>query len=108
MPLPLLLSHLPKNGAGARVFQSRWVEKGLPVPTGTGAKGCYWEVKKVDLSFREGDGKPHAVVWGVGYWKGKRITPADKQMERIKGALKYAWKSEVMPVLPGQSSTSKA
>ncbi|GAA6014622.1 hypothetical protein JCM10207_006881 [Rhodosporidiobolus poonsookiae] len=97
--LPRLLSLLPRNGVGARVYQSRWQGKGLPVPSAAQPDdGCYWEVKKVRLRVDD-EGKVHGRAWGVHNWKGKRTTPADKEHEPIRGGLKYLWQSSVVPSL---------
>lgn len=66
--LPQLLAHLPHNGHGARVFQSRWAAKGLPTPSSTSAaSACFWEVRKTQAT--AGTTK----AWGVLYWKGVSI-----------------------------------
>ena len=53
------LARLPRDGVGARVFQTRWQSKGI--------QGCYWEVTKVKL---KDEGK-HGKAWGKLVWRGK-------------------------------------
>ncbi|GAA5985413.1 hypothetical protein JCM11641_000149 [Rhodosporidiobolus odoratus] len=97
--LPRLLSLLPRDGVNASVYQSRWAGKGLPVPTSASLEdSCRWDVSKVRLSVDE-HGKAHGRAWGVQYWKGKRITPADKEYEPIRGGLKYLWQASTPPPL---------
>ncbi|GJN89881.1 hypothetical protein Rhopal_002870-T1 [Rhodotorula paludigena] len=98
--LPQLLSLLPRDGIGASVYASRWAGKGLPVPTAASHEGdatCRWDVKKVRLVTK--DGRVTGRAWGVLHWKGKRVTPEDKEYERIRGGLKYLWQSAVPPPL---------
>lgn len=124
--LPRLLSLLPKDGLNAVVFQSRWAGKGLPTPSPSASSAindatCRWEVKKVRLAFRETENDKAQVAakaWGVLYWKGalalsfrgttelirlgyagKRVTPAEKEYEPIKGGLKYEWSALNTPPL---------
>ncbi|KAK4691235.1 hypothetical protein P7C70_g9397, partial [Phenoliferia sp. Uapishka_3] len=94
--LPQLLSHLPHDGLNSRVFQSRWIAKGLPTPSTSPSSlssACYWDVKSVKRT-EEG-----MKAFGVLYWKGKRVTPETKEFEPIKGGLKYTWETAVMPPL---------
>ncbi|TNY19941.1 phenylalanine ammonia lyase [Rhodotorula diobovata] len=98
VPLPRLLSLLPRNGLGASVYESRWAGKGLPVPTTAAPSSnetCRWDVKKVKL--HTDNGKIRARAYGVLHWKGKRITPQDKEYEPIRGGYKYLWQSAVPP-----------
>ncbi|KAL8278350.1 hypothetical protein RQP46_009242 [Phenoliferia psychrophenolica] len=93
-----LLAHLPHDGQGARVFQTRWAAKGLPTPTSSPASlasACFWEVKKTESKLVHDSLSTKA--FGVFYWKGKRVTPAEKEYEPIKGALKYPWSTAVLP-----------
>ncbi|GAA6029631.1 hypothetical protein JCM8097_000972 [Rhodosporidiobolus ruineniae] len=98
--LPRLLSLLPKNGVGARVYESRWEGKKLPTPSAaTPADGaCYWDVTKTRITV-DSEGKAHGRAWGVLTWKGKRVTPADKDHEPIRGGLKHLWRAEAAPSL---------
>ncbi|GAA5893838.1 hypothetical protein JCM8208_001257 [Rhodotorula glutinis] len=104
VPLPRLLALLPRNGVGASVYESRWAGKGLPVPTSSSTTAdndsgsCRWEVKKVKLHAGD-NGKLQGRAYGVQFWKGKRITPADKEYEPIRHASKYLWQSAVPPPL---------
>lgn len=82
--LPELLSLLPRNGVGAIIYQNRWKGKGLPTPlpasaspsplsplsSPENARTCFWEVKKVLLSF-DTVGRPRARAYGVLTWKGQ-------------------------------------
>ncbi|GAA6062796.1 hypothetical protein JCM10212_002165 [Sporobolomyces blumeae] len=99
--LPKLLSLLPKDGVGSRVYQNRWRGQGYPVPTSLNpddAQGkCYWEVVKSDLRINE-NGKPRGDAWGVKYWKGQRVTPADVEAQPISGGLKYLWQAASPPL----------
>lgn len=52
------LSRLPKDGIGARVFQTRWQSRGI--------EGCFWEVTRVTLKL---EGK-HGKAWGKLVWRG--------------------------------------
>ncbi|KAM0788847.1 hypothetical protein ACM66B_002932 [Microbotryomycetes sp. NB124-2] len=106
--LPRLLSMLPRDGVGASVYQTRWHAKGLPVPRGQHVdQACRWDVKRVRLDL-EGD-KVKGRAYGVMYWKGKRVTPADKEYEQIKGGLKYNWAAAVPPpALVQQQAANKA
>ncbi|GAA5848830.1 hypothetical protein JCM9279_002958 [Rhodotorula babjevae] len=110
VPLPRLLALLPRNGVGASVYESRWAGKGLPVPTTAAADdtaSCRWEVKKVKL--HSGDnGKLQGRAYGVHFWKGKRITPADKEYEPIRHASKYLWQSAVPPPLLVEQASQHA
>lgn len=69
--LPRLLSLLPRDGVGARVYQTRWRGKGLAVPTApldaptTGDGPCYYDVKRVRVNPKD-QGKVDA--FGVFYW----------------------------------------
>lgn len=73
VPLPRLLSLLPNDGVGARVYAARWAAKGLPVPTSSAeqqeASSCYWDVKKVRLAVTEA-GHVRGRAYGVLNWKG--------------------------------------
>ena len=70
VPLPRLLSLLPNDGVGARVYAARWAAKGLPVPTSTeDQSSCYWDVKKVRLAVTEA-GHVRGRAYGVLNWKG--------------------------------------
>ncbi|KAK4057959.1 hypothetical protein OIO90_001178 [Microbotryomycetes sp. JL221] len=95
--LPRLLSLLPRDGVGSSVYQTRWHAKGLPVPrrqpSDADDGSCRWDVERVKLN-HEGD-KVTGKAYGVMYWKGKRVTPVDKDCEEIKGALKYNWAAAV-------------
>ncbi|KAK4055627.1 hypothetical protein OIV83_000173 [Microbotryomycetes sp. JL201] len=87
---------LPRDGVGASVYQTRWHAKGLPVPRGHRVdETCRWDVKRVRLNL-EGD-KVTGRAYGIMYWKGKRVTPAEKEYEEIKGGLKYNWAAAVPP-----------
>ncbi|BGO90583.1 hypothetical protein NBRC10512_005303 [Rhodotorula toruloides] len=105
--LPRLLSLLPRDGVGARIYPRRWVSKGLPVPSvaighpqpAQDTKNCYWEVKEVKLKTRPDTGTLFARVKGVKYWKGKRVTPEGKEWEDIRGGLKWKWYSDMVPPL---------
>lgn len=133
--LPRLLSLLPKDGQGASIFPTRWAGKGLPTPANkaAGDETCRWEVKRVKLAFNEG-AKVSGKAWGVLYWKGqsrvsfplvtsrgddcdapeltvitgKRITPAEKEYEKIRGGLKYEWSTAVMPPILANQGRGKA
>ncbi|GAA5861070.1 hypothetical protein JCM3774_002182 [Rhodotorula dairenensis] len=110
VPLPRLLSLLPNDGVGARVYASRWAAKGLPVPTATAtateAAACYWDVKKVKLAVTEA-GHVRGKAYGVLNWKGKRVT--EGEYEPIRGGLKYLWQSAtVPPVLVEQARAIEA
>lgn len=66
--LQQLLAHLPHDGLGARVFQARWVAKGLPTPASTvPASACYWDVRKTLTTATS------TKAWGVLYWKGPSL-----------------------------------
>lgn len=52
------LSRLPKDGVGARVYQTRWQSKGI--------EGCYWEVSRTKLR-KEGT---RGEAWGRLVWRG--------------------------------------
>ncbi|BGP23716.1 phenylalanine ammonia lyase [Rhodotorula toruloides] len=114
--LPRLLSLLPRDGVGARIYPKRWVTKGLPVPSvpigqpqpAHDDKNCYWEVKEVKLKTREDTGTLFARVKGVKYWKGKRVTPETREWEHIRGGLKWKWYSDVVPPLLARDRSSKA
>ncbi|GAA5900589.1 hypothetical protein JCM6882_000916 [Rhodosporidiobolus microsporus] len=99
--LPRLLSLLPRDGVGALVYPSRWAGKGLPVPIGAAALDgtCRWEIKKVRLQVNEDGKHVGGRAWGVLHWKGKRVTPADKEYEPIRSGLKYLWSSATPPPL---------
>ncbi|POY74038.1 hypothetical protein BMF94_2850 [Rhodotorula taiwanensis] len=98
VPLPRLLSLLPNDGVGARVFAARWAAKGLPVPAATTAAEqdatCYWDVKKVRLNVTEA-GHVRGRAYGVLNWKGKRVTQGE--FEPIRGGLKYLWQAATVP-----------
>ncbi|GAA5839528.1 hypothetical protein JCM11251_002748 [Rhodosporidiobolus azoricus] len=100
VPLPRLLSLLPRDGVGASVYQSRWAGKGLPVPTSAATLDdtCRWDVKKVKLQVKDGK-HVGGRAWGVLHWKGKRVTPADKEYEPIRSGLKYLWQASTPPPL---------
>ncbi|SCZ98386.1 BZ3500_MvSof-1268-A1-R1_Chr7-1g09119 [Microbotryum saponariae] len=98
--LPRLLSLLPRDGVNAVVYETRWAEMGIPVPTYSASKASApptsrWEIKKVRLDLS--GPKPMGRAWGVFYWKGKRMTPDDVEYERVKGGLKYMWQSVLPP-----------
>ena len=90
-----VLSRFPQDGAGQKVYQTRWAAKGFPE--------CYWEVTRTKLKL---EGK-HGKVWGHLVWRGtcvcvmvtrnsvvnlpvlgKRVSE-DETM--IRGGLKYTW-----------------
>ncbi|KAG2152860.1 hypothetical protein DEU56DRAFT_776588 [Suillus clintonianus] len=71
-----VLSRAPGGGAGQRVHQIRWTEKGI--------RNCYWQVTRTRLKLEGNHGK----AWGKLYWRGKQIS---EQEERIDGSLKYKW-----------------
>ncbi|ORY91594.1 hypothetical protein BCR35DRAFT_252535, partial [Leucosporidium creatinivorum] len=103
--LPRLLSLLPKDGVASSVYQSRWATKGLPVPSPSAPEqGCRWEVKKVALDLH---GNVTGRAWGVQYWKGKRVTPAEKEYELISGGLKYNWAAAITPPLLAQEAQAR-
>ncbi|KAI5474976.1 hypothetical protein MNV49_002129 [Pseudohyphozyma bogoriensis] len=101
-----LLSLLPRQGLNASVFQSNWAEKGLPVPSSSTPldQSCRWEVQKVEL--KNGEKGVDGDVWGVKYWKGKRVTP-EGRLDKIRGARKYLWATQVMPPKPLQRTLKK-
>ncbi|KWU47439.1 hypothetical protein RHOSPDRAFT_30864 [Rhodotorula sp. JG-1b] len=110
VPLPRLLSLLPNDGVGARVYAARWAAKGLPVPTSTAeqqeASSCYWDVKKVRLAVTEA-GHVRGRAYGVLNWKGKRVT--EGEYEPIRGGLKYLWQAaQVPPVLVEEAKAIEA
>lgn len=76
VPLPRLLSLLPNDGVGARVYAARWAAKGLPVPTSAvnpeEEASCYWDVKKVRLAVTEA-GHVRGRAYGVLNWKGSSL-----------------------------------
>lgn len=103
VPLPRLLSLLPNDGVGARVYAARWAAKGLPVPVPSPAAAtaaptedaaCYWDVKKVRLHSTE-NGHVRGRAYGVLNWKGKRVTQGE--YEPIRGGLKYLWQAATVP-----------
>ncbi|KAF9782604.1 hypothetical protein BJ322DRAFT_1009126 [Thelephora terrestris] len=71
-----VLSRFPGDGAGQKVYQTRWGTKGFP--------DCYWEVTRTKLKL---EGK-HGKAWGHLVWKGKRVS---EQESMIRGGLKYKW-----------------
>lgn len=82
VPLPRLLSLLPNDGVGARVYAARWAAKGLPVPVPSPAAAtaaptedavCYWDVKKVRLHSTE-NGHVRGRAYGVLNWKGTLLS----------------------------------
>ncbi|GAA5888353.1 hypothetical protein JCM5296_003301 [Sporobolomyces johnsonii] len=113
VPLPRLLSLLPKDGVAQSVYQTRWAGKGLPVPSSSLASSsdadatCRWEVKKVRLRVTE-DGSVKGRAWGVKWWKGKRVTPENKEFEPIRGGLKYLWQAATPPLLLEQEARQLA
>ncbi|BGP38939.1 hypothetical protein JCM10450v2_002896 [Rhodotorula kratochvilovae] len=108
VPLPRLLALLPRNGVGASVYATKWEGKGLPVPSSAAEDAaCRWEVKKVRLHASDA-GKVHGRAWGVLHWKGKRVTPEDKEYELIRGGLKHLWQSAVPPPLLVQKASDIA
>ncbi|PWN96039.1 hypothetical protein FA09DRAFT_321671 [Tilletiopsis washingtonensis] len=98
--LPQLLASLPSSGVGAKIRQRRWAAKGLDVPAGqalsgpipreeraqAGEAGCYWLVTRTQLK----QGGKHGKAWGRLVWRGKQVTPSDRE-EQIRGGLKYVW-----------------
>ncbi|GAA5870569.1 hypothetical protein JCM8547_002050 [Rhodosporidiobolus lusitaniae] len=104
--LPRLLSLLPRDGVGAKVFQSRWAGKDLPVPSASSVDGaCYWEITRVRLRYE--DGKVKGRSWGRHFHKGKLVTEGAD--EPVRGGLKYLWQSAVPPSIlinPSSSSSS--
>ncbi|GAA5986801.1 hypothetical protein JCM10908_000903 [Rhodotorula pacifica] len=103
VPLPRLLSLLPNDGVGARVYPARFVAKGLPVPASSTSSSagateqdqtCYWDVKKVQLAVTEA-GHVRGRAYGVLNWKGKRVTKGE--YEPIRGGLKYLWQAATVP-----------
>lgn len=110
VPLPRLLSLLPNDGVGARVYAARWAAKGLPVPTSAvnpeEEASCYWDVKKVRLAVTEA-GHVRGRAYGVLNWKGKRVT--EGEYELIRGGLKYLWQAaQVPPVLVEEAKAIEA
>lgn len=85
VPLPRLLSLLPNDGVGARVYAARWAAKGLPVPTSTeDQSSCYWDVKKVRLAVTEA-GHVRGRAYGVLNWKGSSL-PLSLSLSRKRNA----------------------
>ncbi|GAA5956861.1 hypothetical protein JCM21900_006274 [Sporobolomyces salmonicolor] len=113
VPLPRLLSLLPKDGVAQSVYQTRWAGKGLPVPSSSLSSSseadatCRWDIKKVRLSIAE-DGSVKGRAWGVMWWKGKRVTPEGKEFERIRGGRKYLWQAASPPLLLEQEARKLA
>ncbi|GAA5886988.1 hypothetical protein JCM16303_003081 [Sporobolomyces ruberrimus] len=106
--LPRLLSLLPKDGVGSLIYQSRWKGKGFPVPPPTSSPSnpaqdaCYYEVKKVHLAVND-EGKLKGQAFGVLYWKGKRVTPLEREFEPIRGT-KYFWQAANPPLVLRQEA----
>ncbi|KAI0284971.1 hypothetical protein BGY98DRAFT_1146929 [Russula aff. rugulosa BPL654] len=75
-----VLSRYAADGAGQRVHQTRWTNKGF--------SDCYWVVTRTSLK----KGGSHGKAWGRLVWRGKEVSPRE---ERIRGGLKYSWKNGV-------------
>jgi small subunit ribosomal protein S34 len=95
-----VLSRYARDGVGQRIHQTRWTSKGI--------SDCYWEVTRTSLK----KGATHGKAWGHLVWRGQlccmfsldcgircanylfgignKISPRE---ERIRGGLKYSWKS---------------
>ncbi|EDR14187.1 uncharacterized protein LACBIDRAFT_305760 [Laccaria bicolor S238N-H82] len=72
-----VLSRTPGGGIGNAVHQCRWTDKDI--------RNSYWIVTRSQFKC----GGKHGKAWGLLYWKGNLVSP---QEERIRGALKYAWR----------------
>ncbi|EJD00892.1 uncharacterized protein FOMMEDRAFT_110293 [Fomitiporia mediterranea MF3/22] len=70
------LARLPRDGVGARVFQTRWQSKGI--------EGSFWEISRVKLEHEGTRGR----AWGRLVWRGK---PVSEREEVVRGGLKYMW-----------------